>query len=313
MSALPLFMTETTGRSMGLVLLARGNALAGASRALAGLFILCAFGAVSGAEPLAPGAERALKAADSFTECDACPEMVVVPAGAFTMGSPAKEERRNPNEGPQHRVTFARPFAVGRFAVTFAEWDACVAAGGCGGYVPFDNHWGRGRRPVINVSWDDASAYVAWLARKIGRPYRLPSEAEREYAARAGTTTPFWWGGSIATSQANYDGTYAYGNGPKGEYRKQTVEVDAFAPNPWRLYQVHGNVWEWTQDCWIDGYKGAPANGSAWIRNECGFRVVRGGSWNNVPWFLRAAVRFQSYPHHRYSEAGFRVARTLGP
>ncbi|HXW49151.1 MAG TPA: formylglycine-generating enzyme family protein [Xanthobacteraceae bacterium] len=288
------------------------HALEGLRRTLVGLLLVCTTWATA-AEPLPADAERALKAADSFKECDACPEMVVVPAGAFAMGSPAKEDGRNPNEGPQHRVAFARPFAVGRFAVTFDEWDACVADGGCNNYLPDDDGWGRGRRPAINVSWDDAKAYVAWLSRKSGRAYRLLSEAEREYVARAGTTTPFWWGASISTNEANYDGTYTYGNGPKGEYRRRTVEVDAFAPNPWGLYQVHGNVWEWTEDCWIDSYQGAPANGAAWIRDPCGFRVVRGGSWGNVPWFLRAAVRFQSYPQHRYGEAGFRVARTLAP
>ena len=124
--------------------------------------------------------------------------------------------------------------------------------------------WGRGKRPVINVNWDDAKAYVAWLSRKTGKTYRLLSEAEREYVTRAGTTTPFWWGSSISTSQANYDGNYTYGSGSKGEYRQKTMPVDSFQPNPWGLYQVHGNVWEWTEDCWNDSYNGAPTDGSAW-------------------------------------------------
>ena len=144
--------------------------------------------------PLSGAQERGLKPKDSFRECANCPEMVVVPAGSFTMGSPENEEQRNNNEGPQHRVTIAKPFAVGRFAVTFDEWDACVAAGGCNGYIPPDQGWGRGRRPVINVSWNDAKAYVAWLSGTTEKNYRLLSEAEREYVARAGTTTPFWWG-----------------------------------------------------------------------------------------------------------------------
>ncbi len=159
------------------------------------------------ATPLSPERERALAPKDSFKECDGCPEMVVVPAGSFTMGAPANEEGNAPDEFPQHMVTFARQFAVGRFALTFDEWEACAADGGCNGYRPADQGWGRGRRPVINVSWDDARSYVAWLSRKTDRTYRLLSEAEREYVLRAGTTTPFWWGGSIATSQANYDGT----------------------------------------------------------------------------------------------------------
>ena len=145
-------------------------------------------------------------------------EMVVVPAGEFIMGSPESEEERYSDEGPQREVTFGQRFAVGRFAVTFEEWDACVADGGCNGYRPDDEGWGRGRRPVINVSWDDAQAYAAWLSRKTGKTYRLLSEAEWEYVVRAGTTTPFWWGASISLQQANYDGNYTYGSGPKGEY-----------------------------------------------------------------------------------------------
>jgi formylglycine-generating enzyme required for sulfatase activity len=141
--------------------------------------------------PLSAAEERALKPKDSFKECAQCPEMVVVPAGSFTMGSPDSEEGRIEEEGPQHRVTFGRSFGVGKFAVTFEEWDACVADGGCNGYKPSDAGWGRGRRPAINVSWDDAKAYVGWLSRKTGKTYRLLSEAEREYATRAGTTTPF--------------------------------------------------------------------------------------------------------------------------
>jgi len=164
--------------------------------------------------PLTGDEERAVRPGDGFKECESCPEVVVVPAGSFTMGSPENESDRRTNEGPQHKVTIGRPFAVGKFAVRFDEWDACVAAGGC--YRPPDQGWGRGRRPVINVNWDDAKAFVAWLSRTTGKTYRLLSEAEREYAARAGTTTPFWWGASISTSQANYNGNYTYGGGAKG-------------------------------------------------------------------------------------------------
>jgi formylglycine-generating enzyme required for sulfatase activity len=278
---------------------------------LAALLLAGIASAADGAAPLSSAQERALKPPDSFKECDVCPEMVVVPAGAFTMGSPSKEEGHNPNEEPQRRVTIAKRFAVGRFAVTFDEWDACRMDGGCNDHDPFDAGWGRGRRPVIDVSLDDAHAYVAWLSRKTGHPYRLLGEAEREYVTRAGTQTPFWWGSSISTSQANYDGTHTYGKGPAGEYRRQTVPVDSFAPNPWGLYQVHGNVSEWMEDCWSDSYRTAAANGSTAARGECGFHVIRGGNWGNVPSFLRSAARFLSYAHNRYSEVGFRVARTL--
>jgi formylglycine-generating enzyme required for sulfatase activity len=196
--------------------------------------------------PLSVAQERALKPMDAFKECGICPQMVVIPAGSFIMGSPKSEVGRIGNEGPQHEVTIAHQFAIGAYAVTFDEWDSCVADGGCNGYWSVDErHWGRGRRPVINVSWNDAHDYVVWLSKKTGRPYRLLSEAEREYVTRAGTTTPFWWGSSIVTSQANYDGDYPYRGGPKGEYRHQTIPVDSFLPNPWGLYQVHGNVAEW--------------------------------------------------------------------
>src|SRR5262249_37660295 len=143
------------------------------------------------ASPLSLEQERKLQPKDSFKECGACPEMVVMPAGSFMMGSPANEAKREGDEGPQHRVSFAKAFAVGRFAVTFDEWDACVADRGCSGYRPSDQNWGRGRRPVIHVSWDDAQAYVSWVSRKTGKTYRLLSEAEREYVTRAGTSTPF--------------------------------------------------------------------------------------------------------------------------
>ena len=259
---------------------------------------------------LSPDRERALRPKDSFKECDRCPEMVVVPAGGFTMGSPGGELGRHPNEDPQHRVTIAQPFAVGRYAVTFDEWDAC----GCNGYAPGDNRWGRGRQPVIGVSWNDAKAYVSWLAQKTGKSYRLLSEAEREYVTRAGTTTPFWWGSSITTSQANYDGgTYAYGimtarpeNIGRGRYRSIRS-----SPNPWGLYQVHGNVWEWVEDCYHDSYAGAPADGSVWTSPDCREHVLRGGAWSYLAQALRSADRNWRPSDGRNTSFGFRVARML--
>jgi formylglycine-generating enzyme required for sulfatase activity len=170
-----------------------------------------------------------------------------------------------------------------------------------------------GSHPVVCMNWDDAKAYVDWLAKKTGKPYRLLSEAEWEYAARAGTTTPFWWGSSITPSQANYDGTYVYaGGGSKGEYRKGTVPADSFQPNPWGLYNVYGNAWQLTADCWHDNYEGAPTDGSAWTtgcRNSD--PVTRGGSWYAEAKWLRAAARLRvPLPE---SSIGFRVARTLAP
>src|SRR5262245_37248187 len=180
------------------------------------------------ASPVTPSEERALKPLDSFKDCDVCPEMVVVPAGRFLMGSPADEADRKLNEGPQHWVTIGRPFAVGKFEVTFAEWDACTADGGCR-HRPDDKGWGRGKQPVYMVSWDDITQeYLPWVSRKTGKAYRLLSEAEWEYAARAGTTTPYSSGLTITKSQANF-------HSPKG-----TFDVGSFPPNAFGLYDMHG-------------------------------------------------------------------------
>ena len=226
-----------------------------------------------------------------FRDCGECPEMVVVPSGSFTMGSPNNEEGRYDNEGPRHRVNIGYPLAVGVYEVTFSEWEACVADGGCGGYRPSDIGWGRGNRPVINVSWEDAQSYVRWLSQKTGHSYGLLSESEWEYVARAGTTTPFHFGRTISTGQANYDGDYTYGSGRKGVYRGKTVSVGSFSPNAWGVHDMHGNVWEWVEDCWNDSYVGAPTDGSAWGSGDCVKRVLRGGSWFNGPRVLRSANR----------------------
>jgi formylglycine-generating enzyme required for sulfatase activity len=256
--------------------------------------------------------ERMLEPKETFTDCNNCPEMVVMPAGKFIMGSPDGEQGHNPDESPRHSVTFALQFAVGRFAVTFDEWDACVAEDGCNGYKPADHGWGRGRRPVTNVSWDDAKAYVAWLSKKTGKPYRLLSEAEREYVTRAGTTSAFWWGSSMSTSQANYDGDFTYGDGTTGEYRGKTEVVESFSPNPWGLYQVHGNSYDWVEDCYHDSYRGAPSDGSTWISEDCSFRVARGGSWIDDPRSLRSAYKLRLATATRFRNLGFRVGMTLG-
>lgn len=248
--------------------------------------------------------------------CAFCPEMVVIPAGSFTMGSPGTEEGRYADEGPQRQVAFEQPFALGRHEITFAEWDACAAAGECDGYRPDDLGWGRGSRPVINVSWHDAQTFVAWLSDRTGESYRLPSEAEWEYGARAGTVTPFWTGATISTAQANYDGNDTYDAGTKGIYRARTVAMDdpSFPANPFGLFHVHGNVWEWVQDCHLGSYEGAPTDGEAAAdRNDCPARVLRGGSWIDGPKGLRSAVRAGEAPEARNNVLGFRVARMLTP
>jgi formylglycine-generating enzyme required for sulfatase activity len=255
-----------------------------------------------------PMQEQTLKPKDIFKDCANCPELVVVPAGSFTMGSPASEPGRSTEEGPQHMVTIARPFAVSRFEVTFDEWDACVADGGCNGYKPSDEGWGRGRRPVINVSWDDAQAYVTWLSKKTGKPYRLLSGAEYEYAMRAGTQTIYPWGNTIGTNNAN-----CHACGSRWD-AKQTAPVGSFAPNGFGLYDMVGNVREWTEDCYHETYNGAPPDGSAWIEGgNCYHRVVRGGSFLLAPAFLRSASRYWFASDYRLRYLGFRVARALAP
>jgi formylglycine-generating enzyme required for sulfatase activity len=259
------------------------------------------------AAPLSQAQARTLEAKHAFKECDGCPTMVVVPAGEFTMGAARDEPGSGADERPPHRVTIGKPFAVGPFAVTFDEWDACVAGGGCGGYRPSDEGWGRNRRPVINVSWHDAKSYTAWLSARTGRPYRLLTEAEWEYAARAGTTTPFWWGEEIARERANYSGSAS----SPGEDLGKTVPVDAFAPNPWGLYQVHGNAYDWVEGCFNGSYAGAPSDGTAWLTGDCDRRGHRGGSWYSPPNALRSASRNRNFALTRFDFIGFRVARTL--
>ncbi len=263
--------------------------------------------ALASLSPLTAAQERALKAGNSFKEGADCPEMVVVPAGRFLMGSHAGQG--NDWDRPAHKVTIAKPFAVAKFALTFDEWDACAARGGCAAHVS-DSGWGRGRRPVINVSWDDAQAYVKWLSGITGKPYRLLSEAEFEYAARGGTQTKFPWGDEIklnGQAMANCDGCGSQWDG------KQTAPVGSFAANRFGLCDMVGNVWEWTEDCWNPNYQEAPADGSPWTSGDCSSRVVRGGSWLSDPDDLRSALRLRHHSDSRDLILGFRVARTLTP
>ena len=234
------------------------------------------------------------------------PEMVVVPAGTFRMGCVSGQNCQDA-ESPVHRVTISAPFAVGVYEVTFAEWDTCVRAGGCGGYRPDDKGWGRGKRPVIHVSWKDARAYVAWLSGESGARYRLLSEAEWEYVARAGSETPYSLGNAMRKNRAN-----CWGCGSRWD-REQTAPVGSFGANAFGLYDVHGNVWERVEDCWNDRYAGAPTDGTAWEEGNCYYRVVRGGSWFNNPRFLRSAYRIRSTSGYRNVILGFRVARNLTP
>ena len=261
-------------------------------------------------------------------ECLECPEMVAMPAGRFTMGSPESEADRDSNEGPMHEVNITQSFSLGKFEVTRREFEYFVQsvgytkADGCyfwngkdlvkdqtkswrsPGFSQTDND------PVVCVSWEDAMAYVKWLSKKTKITYRLPTEAEWEYAARAGTKTAFYFGTSISPKQANYETSMSYGGSVVAQSVGGTVPVGGYPANSFGLHDMHGNVFEWTQDCWNNNYNGAPTNGSAWTSGDCSQRVVRGGSWLSYPRLLRSAYRFRDATADRDNYLGFRVART---
>ncbi len=263
--------------------------------------------------------EKVWQAGEVFQDCEVCPEMVVARAGKFQMGSPESQTNRYGNEGPRHRVRIGERFGVGKYEVTFAEWDACVAEGGCRGYRPDDEGWGHGRRPVINVSWEDAKGYVEWLSEKTGQEYRLLTETEWEYVARAGTDTSRYWGESegVQCKYANGAGketSHSWRNDACRDGYERTALAGSFAANGFGLHDVLGNVWEWVEDCWRSNYEGAPWDGSAWVSGgDCSKRVVRGGSWVDKPRNLRSANRSRLSASVRGSYVGFRIARTLIP
>jgi formylglycine-generating enzyme required for sulfatase activity len=272
---------------------------------LAGIGAVLYF-ALRGASDPTPG--------ETFRDCPGCPEMVVMPAGAFTMGSPRNLEGRYPEENPERRVTIARRFALAKYEVTFDEWDACVSAGGFT-HRPGDSYWGRGRRPVINLSWTDAKQYVAWLSRATGKAYRLPSEAEWEYAARAGSKTRYSWGDSPGANKANFVGSGSL-------WDRKTAPVGSFEANAFGLHDMHGNAIEWVEDCWNDTYAMGPTDGRPWRTGpnshglpgrteDCWARVARGGSWSDGPEVVRSAARTRLEVRHRDPSTGFRVARDL--
>ncbi len=296
------------------------------------LLSLCLIAAALVVAVMARAAEKGRR---EFRDCADCPEMVVVPAGKFVMGSPADERGRFDSEGPLHPVS-VRSFALGKYDVTSEEFLIFLRETG---YQPapcdpiIQLTWrspGRGfayppggveppRWPAVCLNWYDAQAYVAWLNAKVrGRlaaasggdgPYRLPSEAEWEYAARAGTATARWWGDAIGSGNANCNGCGSKWDG------RELAPVGSLAANYFGLYDMLGNVWQWTNDCWNESYVGAPGDGSAWTSGDCSKRVLRGGSWSNVPEFVRAATRSRADAAGRdanYSSyAGFHVARAL--
>ena len=242
--------------------------------------------------------------ADALRSGGLGPAMVTIPAGTFRMGCLEDCYRR---EQPVREVRIPAPFALSVYEVTFADWGACVEGGGCRGYRPSDAGWEGGARPVINVSWEDGQEYVAWLSAETGAAYRLPSESEWEYATRAGTETKYSWGNEVGVNVANCNGC-----GSPWDNR-QTAPVGSFGPNGFGLYDMHGNVTEWVEDCWNGSYAGAPSDGSAWLRGDCSERVVRGGDWVPNPHWLRAAARGGVSTGFRGNNIGFRVARSLPP
>jgi formylglycine-generating enzyme required for sulfatase activity len=251
-----------------------------------------------------------LRPGSTFFDCkDVCPAMVVVSGGKFLMGS-----GQYAREQPQHTVTIPTQFAVGKFDITFDEWAACAEGGGCSGNPnPSDEGWGRGRHPVINVSWVDAKQYVSWLSRKTGHDYRLLTEAGWEYVARAGSTTNYPWGNAIDCERASYDG----GPGSSCYYKtgrrkfRGTQPVGRYPPNRWGLYDMHGNVWQWCEDSWHPNYRGAPEDGTAWQGGDDSMSILRGGAWNYGSSGLRSADRNWLPRSARTTFLGFRIARSF--
>ena len=243
---------------------------------------------------------------EMIQDAEFAPELVVLPKGEFLMGSPDNDPKIAEREKPEHLVRIDYHLAVGCYAVTFDEWDRFSEdvewhrSKHMAPYKPHDDGWGRGKRPVINVTWEDVQGYILWLSEKTGFRYRLLSEAEWEYACRAGTTSAYHTGPTLTHYDANFEKEVG-----------KTVEVGSYSPNAWKLHDMHGNVWEWVEDCWNDTYEGAPNDGVAWTNGDCSLRVLRGGSWGNRVETLRSACRGWDRPGGRGNRFGFRVARTF--
>jgi formylglycine-generating enzyme required for sulfatase activity/predicted Ser/Thr protein kinase len=240
-------------------------------------------------------------------------DMVEIPGGRFNMGSPASEAGRSSDESPQHQVTLS-PFLMGKFTVTQAQWEAVASLPKVERDLKPDPSRFKGKnRPVERISWYDAVEFCARLSQKTGKTYRLPSEAEWEYACRAETTTPFHFGATITTDLANYNGNVTYGSAPKGKYRETTTDVGTFPPNAFGLYDMHGNVWEWCADVWHENYNGAPVNGSVWSAGgDNSRRILRGGSWDGSPRYCRSARRLNNSRVIFFNLIGFRVVGVFG-
>jgi formylglycine-generating enzyme required for sulfatase activity len=267
--------------------------------------------------PARPAVSSAFKPGETFRDCPTCPEMVVIPAGSFMMGSSDYVAGLS-NAGPMRTVTIAQPFAVGKFEVTVTEWETCVAGGGCESIKRSNSistgtlrDEGKGRQPIIIHNWDQGHKYVTWLAKKTGQPYRLLTEAEWEYAARAGTRTPFHTGPSITTKQANFGGEY-YGSRAKEGGQAMTTKVGSFRPNAFGLHDMHGNVSEFVADCYWQSYEDAPTDGSSMRDYPDCARVIRGGSWSSGLNAIESDTRDADKRLELPEDLGFRVARSVG-
>jgi formylglycine-generating enzyme required for sulfatase activity len=248
----------------------------------------------------APSLADERKASDVFRYCKACPKMVVIPACAYVMG----EDKRHRYEKPAHKVTIAKAFAIGKYELAFDEWEVCHADGGCK-KNPDDHKWGRGRRPIMNISWFGAQEYLAWISKRTGHTYRFPTEAEWEYAARAGTRTAYSWGDDEpGTTNANCRTCAPH-------ISHQSYPVGKCEPNPWGLFDIHCNVWEWVEDCWNKTHAGAPADGSARTDGKCRYRVTRSGSWYYVSTNARSGYRAKFIARAYSYGIGLRPVREL--
>ena len=236
---------------------------------------------------------------ETVRDCENCPEMVILQPGSFAMG----DNHGDRSERPAHRVTISKPYAIGKYEVTLAQWNACVQAEACKAVTSTTGS--PDKSPARDISWTDTQRYVRWLSKQTGQNYRLPTEAEWEYAARAGTSSRYWWGEKMQAGMANCKGC-------GGDWNNDApVNVDALPPNPFGLYGMNGGVWEWVEDCWHKDYHGAPTDGSAWTSSDCRENVIRGGAWRNDSTYAHSSSRFTYDSAVRYILNGFRVAKSL--
>jgi formylglycine-generating enzyme required for sulfatase activity len=278
----------------------------------------CIMALAGGVTPALSHAQEAPAPGSTFQDCPACPVMVVIPAGQFDMPWPPINQGRPYSEGEMRTITIAESFAMGKYEVTFDEWEACVKDKKCPAVK--DEGWGRGKRPVMNVTWMDADGYAMWLSRKAGKMYRLPSDSEWEYAARAGSNRSRFFGlkpeqvcehANVHDLTAKKVHEFEWEHLPCDDKFAATAPVGSFKPNAFGLHDMLGNVWEWVEDCLTNNWRGAPIDGSAWRAGNCSERAYRGGSWINHPPPYVSTADWYKFVGTRHNDLGFRVARAL--